>query len=124
MITSHTITQDLVSAYMRDLRKLLNTKELGGGRSLPIVWVTGPAYDIARVPSKYQEITKKRPTALINKMSKQEALKIGTPLLDIETLTARCLWSNCTSDGGHRSRFVNRMKAQLLLNNLCLVTSM
>ena len=26
---------------------------------------------------------------------------------------------NCSYDGGHRSRYVNRWKAQLLLNTLC-----
>lgn len=30
-----------------------------------------------------------------------------------------CYMENCSSDGGHRARFVNRWKAQLLLNMLC-----
>ena len=29
------------------------------------------------------------------------------------------MWDNCTVDGGHRARFVNRAKAQLLLETLC-----
>merc|ERR1712127_449524 len=33
--------------------------------------------------------------------------------------TGLCVWSNCTADGGHRSRYVNRMKAQYLLNMVC-----
>ena len=41
------------------------------------------------------------------------------PFLDVYQLTKSCTWGNCTFDGGHRSRFVNRWKAQLLLNTLC-----
>ena len=43
----------------------------------------------------------------------------GIPFLDFFELTRACMWDNCTSDGGHRSRFVNRMKAQMLVNMLC-----
>jgi len=41
------------------------------------------------------------------------------PFLDTYQMTRSCTFSNCTFDGGHKSRFVNRMKAQLLLNTLC-----
>ena len=34
-------------------------------------------------------------------------------------LLQSCYMENCSSDGGHRARFVNRWKAQLLLNLLC-----
>jgi hypothetical protein len=39
--------------------------------------------------------------------------------LDFYQPTNACKWKNCSVDGGHRSRFVNRWKAQLLLNTLC-----
>jgi len=39
--------------------------------------------------------------------------------LDVYQLTATCYMDNCSFDGGHRSRYVNRWKAQLLLNTLC-----
>jgi hypothetical protein len=41
------------------------------------------------------------------------------PFLDVFELTKSCVMENCTFDGGHRTRFVNRWKAQLLLNTLC-----
>jgi hypothetical protein len=39
--------------------------------------------------------------------------------LDFYQPTDACKWKNCSVDGDHRSRFVNRWKAQLLLNTLC-----
>lgn len=41
------------------------------------------------------------------------------PFLDVYQLTSSCTMANCSYDGGHRSRYVNRWKAQLLLNTLC-----
>ena len=40
-------------------------------------------------------------------------------LADYHQITAGCRWSNCTNDGGHRARFVNRAKAQVVLAQLC-----
>ncbi|KAL3800413.1 hypothetical protein ACHAW5_009091 [Stephanodiscus triporus] len=41
------------------------------------------------------------------------------PFLDVFQLTRSCTMQNCSYDGSHRSRYVNRWKAQLLLNTLC-----
>ena len=41
------------------------------------------------------------------------------PFLDVYESTKSCTMENCTYDGSHRSRYVNRWKAQLLLNTLC-----
>lgn len=41
------------------------------------------------------------------------------PFLDVFQLTRSCTMQNCSYDGSHRSRHVNRWKAQLLLNTLC-----
>mmetsp|Transcript_15449 Transcript_15449/g.25334 ORF Transcript_15449/g.25334 Transcript_15449/m.25334 type:complete len:375 (-) Transcript_15449:2659-3783(-) len=41
------------------------------------------------------------------------------PFLDVYELTRACRWKNCSYDRAHRSRFVNRWKAQMLLNTLC-----
>ena len=41
------------------------------------------------------------------------------PFLDTYQLTRSCTMANCSCDGGHKARYVNRMKAQLLLNTLC-----
>lgn len=43
------------------------------------------------------------------------------PLLDFFHLSKSCQWENCTNDGYHRARFVNRWKAQILLNTICRV---
>jgi hypothetical protein len=44
------------------------------------------------------------------------------PFLDVYQLTSSCTMANCSYDGGHRSRYVNRWKAQLLLNTVCKIT--
>jgi hypothetical protein len=41
------------------------------------------------------------------------------PFLDFFHLSNSCQWENCTNDGYHRARFVNRWKAQILLNTIC-----
>ena len=43
------------------------------------------------------------------------------PFADVYELTRSCMWKNCSYDKAHRSRFVDRWKAQLLLNTLCAV---
>jgi len=39
--------------------------------------------------------------------------------LDVFQLTGTCYMSSCSVDAAHRTRFVNRWKAQLLLNMIC-----
>lgn len=82
-------------------------------------------------------------------LSPQQKNGAEGPCLDMHHLTGRCIWNNCTVDGvsapplphklphsvcphscsawthgqGHRARFVNRMKAQMLLNTLCTTES-
>lgn len=41
------------------------------------------------------------------------------PFIDFFQLTRSCFMDNCSVDGGHVTRFVNRWKAQLLLNTIC-----
>lgn len=95
-----------------------------------LIWVTGPSYNYSVVPYPYNETTrgKMADTAKVYMASKgQQGFakqitkynKNGVPYLDFYQLTQACRWQNCTADGGHRSRFVNRMKAQLVLNLLC-----
>lgn len=103
-----------IDGYLEQLQTLFTSFS-----NLKLTWVTGPSYNISLVPEAYKEATKKRPTTYCN----FEALKLGTkhniPVIDIFSLTHSCKWRNCSYDGGHRSRHVNRMKAQMLLNNLC-----
>ena len=111
-LEAHIAEKNNTEVYLQNLRRLfsLNAK---------LTWATGPAYDITKVPSAYQFATKNRPTYRANFESFKLAKEYGIPILDFFSLTATCTWANCTADGGHRSRFVNRMKVQLLLNNIC-----
>ena len=45
--------------------------------------------------------------------------KAEVPFLDVYHATRSCATTNCTADGAHKARYVNRWKAQLLLNKLC-----
>lgn len=105
--------------YMQQMKQLLTYSVINS--SIPLTWATGPAYDLQKVPLEYTAVTKQRPTDLLNVQTAVLAKQMHIPLLDYHTVTRTCVWSNCTADGGHRSRFVNRMKAQMLLNNLCTI---
>lgn len=72
-------------------------------------WVTGVSY---RKPYNQSVVQ-------INFKAYEEAKKAQVPLLDIFTMSEMCVLANCSTEGGHKSRYVNRMKAQFLLNNLC-----
>jgi hypothetical protein len=82
-----------------------------------------PSYDISTVPAQYQNASHNFATGriydkLLPIMAPYDRQK---PFLDYYQLTQSCNWDNCSTDGGHRSRFVNRWKAQLLLNTICAV---
>lgn len=96
-----------------------NLEKLFAFPNSKLLWVTGPSYDLNRVPDKYLEVTKNRPTVFANKEAFVLADRYKIPILDFYSLTGTCRWKNCSTDGGHRSRFVNRMKFQLVLNNIC-----
>lgn len=55
----------------------------------------------------------------MNLQAMDSAQQFRLPMVDFFTVTALCKWSNCTADGGHRSRFLNRIKANIVLNLLC-----
>ena len=111
----HSHEKNLISNYIAQVNSLFNFSKQG----LPLTWATGPSYDVSRVPLQFLNRTRARPTVTLNLEAIELAKKYRIPLLDFYTMTDRCLSRNCTSDGGHRSRYVNRMKAQMLLNNLC-----
>lgn len=56
---------------------------------------------------------------IYNDIAIREAIAHQIPVISVYNLTYDCNWKNCTSERAHRSRFVCRMKAQLLLNNIC-----
>ena len=114
-IDIHGTSENSAKNYMLKLGSIFNFTKQG----LPLTWATGPSYDISKVPILYKNRTNERPTVRLGFESIELARTVGIPLLDFFTLTDRCIAKNCSSDGGHRARFVNRMKAQMLLNNLC-----
>jgi hypothetical protein len=121
-LISNILVHDLESNQNRSTRLsqyINNLEVLFANPKSKLMWVTGPSYDLKRVPDKYLETTKNRPTVAANKKSFELADQYGIPILDFYSLTANCRWKNCSTDGGHRSRFVNRMKFQLVLNNIC-----
>ena len=93
-----------------------------------IIWTSVPSYNGKVVPSQLTKrifgttatyVLSRGPTGLMRKITNFSPN--GVPFLDFYELSRVCLskWSNCTTDGGHRSRFMNRMKAQMLVNMLC-----
>ena len=121
-LISNILVHDLESNQNRSTRLseyVNNLEVLFANPKSKLMWVTGPSYDLKKVPDKYLEVTKNRPTVAANKRAFELADKHGIPILDFYSLTANCRWKNCSTDGGHRSRFVNRMKFQLVFNNIC-----
>lgn len=110
------IADDQARDYVQKLRALF---KLAKDNAVPITWATGPSYNISAVPSAYQEITRDAHASYFNSLALQLAMNMSVPSLNIQRLTGACRWSNCTTDGGHRARYVNRMKAQMWLNLLC-----
>lgn len=113
-MTLHRQEMGYLDEYVIQLKELLKKAE-----SYKLTWATGPSYVISRVPEQYRNITRNSPTEFMNFKAIDLAEELDVPLLDFFSLTHSCKWANCTSDGGHRSRFVNRMKAQMILNNIC-----
>lgn len=93
------------------------------GRKNNLLWLSSPYYHVESLAmppdSPYRAMSKFCYVDDLNKMGLDLAKTNGIPVLDIYALTKACTWTNCTVDGAHGSRFVNRMKAQLLLNKLC-----
>lgn len=79
---------------------------LFGIKAAHLIWATAPYYGDNALDTR-------------NNGTKALALSKNVPALDFLTLTATCPWTRCVADGSHRARFVNRMKAQMLLNLVC-----
>lgn len=83
-----------------------------------------PSYQIEKVPKKYKDAPQnKLSTTVYHELLQYLAPHSPEhPFVDFFQLTKSCFMNNCSSDGGHRSRYVNRWKAQLLLNTICEVS--
>lgn len=76
-----------------------------------------PSYVMEKVPETYKEVTRGRQRIYWNQSVHINNFDVR--YLDFFQLTMSCLFDNCTYDGGHRARYVNRWKAQLFLNTIC-----
>lgn len=93
-----------------------------------VIWTTGPSYSKKDIPAQYREkMPLDKTTQLYLEMTKKKGTlrttrrwhEDGIPYLDFFEMTHSCHWDNCTTDGGHRARFVNWVKIQMLLSKLC-----
>ncbi|KAL7533193.1 hypothetical protein ACHAWF_004378 [Thalassiosira exigua] len=85
------------------------------------IFASMPSYRIEMVPKKYQdEVHHDKAEQMYHELLSYLAPNIPDhPFVDFFQLTKSCFMNNCSYDGGHRSRYVNRWKAQLLLNTIC-----
>ena len=85
------------------------------------IYISMPSYQIEKVPLPYINASHNTFAGQIHEtLLPNLAPNVRHhPFIDVFQLTRACNWKNCSYDGGHRSRFVNRWKAQLLLNTLC-----
>merc|ERR1711862_347296 len=86
-----------------------------------VIYASLPGMQFNKIPKSYRNMTHHTYahdlyTALLPVLAPANKQK---PFLDFFQLTSACVWNNCSFDGGHRSRFVNRWKAQILLNTIC-----
>ena len=92
--------------------------------SSKFIWVTSPFYETFKLRqiSEAAAINQNNARYLkYNLDGVREVLKLngGGAFLDAFHLTKACVFANCSEDGAHRARFVNRMKFQIVLNHLC-----
>lgn len=85
------------------------------------IFVSMPSYQLQKVPEQYREVSSTRNNLYDAMIPNLAPRNPDHPFLDVFQLTRSCTMNNCSYDGGHRSRYVNRWKAQLLLNTLCKV---
>lgn len=86
-----------------------------------VVWGTAPKFVKVKIPVKYRETMPLTSMEHVYHRTLRviEASKGRIRLIDYHRITDACPWDNCTIDGGHRARFVNRGKAQAILGLLC-----
>ena len=103
--------------YNRDINGTLAELRAFFKRLPGMIYTSQPCYDISKVPEQYRKSTFGRELMYWKMLPRLHQFDVG--YLDYYQPTHTCWMDNCTADGGHRSRFVNRWKAQLLLNKIC-----
>ena len=110
-----------MEAYTNELTELFKYCRK---KSIPLTWATSVHYSIDLPPtvsSDWSKYYSEEEFEYLNLVAVGLGEKYGVPIFDVESITYTCQWDNCTSTetATTSSRFVNRMKVQLLLNNLC-----
>ena len=86
-----------------------------------VIYNSIPSYSVNKIPLKYR--SNPHPDAgtkvYMEILSQVGPKNKDQPFIDFFQLTSTCVMNNCSIDGGHKARFVNRWKAQLLLNTIC-----
>ena len=101
-----------VGATVKDIRNFL-------GKVDRTIYVSIPSYQLDKIPEPYRDSNDIMSYVYFELLPNVAPQNPQQPFLDVFQLTRSCVMDNCTFDGGHRSRFVNRWKAQMLLNTLC-----
>lgn len=103
-----------VNETIKDFERFFNL-------SKNLIYVSMPSYDIEKVPVAYKNASHNTYAGVIHRglLPYLAPQNMQHPFIDVFQLTRACYMKNCSYDGGHRSRYVNRFKAQLLLNTLC-----
>ena len=113
-LDAHEFDRAVIDAMLKEITTTFET--FGTNR---LVWGSGPSYLKRKIPMPYRDTM---PLGILDHVHAQSMLRaaaMGIRFLDFHRLTQECVWANCTFDGGHRSRFVNRAKAQLFLEAVC-----
>ena len=106
------------SYYNNSVTKTVGQLRMFFNATENLLFTSVPQYQIEKVPYQYKNATKGRDVihwTLVDELDAFPSMRY----IDFFALTSACLWDNCTTDGGHRSQFVNRWKVQLMLNTLC-----
>ena len=86
-----------------------------------VQFATPVSYETRKIPEAFRNSTAMKGTNAMyySEIDAAKSMDGVVKLFDYFHLTRACSMDRCSADGGHRARFVNRWKAQLLLNTLC-----
>jgi len=85
------------------------------------IFVSMPSHSTSKLPPQYRNGTSESSPKFNNALRHASKNK-NQPLLNVFQLTRSCFMQNCSFDKkhpSHKSRYVNRWKANLLLNMIC-----
>ena len=104
--------------FNQDVDITIDTFERFWNATPPTIFATLISIESSKTPEQYkgQTFPEEKTKAYLRQID-EAGLYPSVRMFDYYQLTLACRMDNCTADGGHRSRFVNRWK--VLLNTLC-----